>query len=516
MSESVQVQVDKAALLDAIRHDCVTFFSFYIGEELTLEIPQMHIEVWEELLRHLEELNDVNFIVGHLQKLFAIPRDHSKSTIAKLAIILFMRYSPLRFTLYVSKTSAVASAAMRDVVLWLTSPQEAALYGTPEKVKSNEQEGLWIYNIGLPNGKRKRIILKAIGQQHQVRGTLIDNLRPDFVVIDDIEDYDTADNGVQQQKLDTWTLGSLMKATAKRSFRLFLGNMVKSTTLLARLAKDPAWNPTVFGALVRDKVTKELKALWPGRWTVESLLADYRSHRRNGVGHIWETEMMNLSGDSLLTMNLDTAVLIPLPNPEDLTAGFIVLDPAFGKKSWNDKSALTMHARINEFGIPALIDSESGRWSEAEILDKLIEKSYYWNIATWVIEAAAAQKLFIPLFRLMLIERQIPPDVFTILPISGGTKESKASRIVAFRRAVHAKSYAIAESQIDLKMKLEEYSPDTEDHDDECDSAAFGTLVWATYGETIEAQGIQTIAGRLMKARDMQTQNAGEISVARF
>lgn len=516
MSESVQVNIGRAELLAAIRHDCVTFFSFYIGEELTLEIPQMHIEVWEELLQHLEEVNDVNFLVGHLQKLFAIPRDHSKSTIAKLAIVLFMRYSVLRFTMYVSKTSAVASAAMRDVVLWLRSPQEIALYGEPEKLKSNEQEGLWILIIGIPGGGRKKIILKAIGQGHQVRGTLIDNLRPDFVVIDDIEDYETADNGVQQQKLDTWTLGSLMKATAKRSFRLFLGNMVKSTTLLARLAKDPSWNPTVFGALVRDKETKELAPLWPGRWSVESLLADYRSHRRNGVGHIWETEMMNLSGDSLLKMNLDTATMIPLPNPEELTAGFIVLDPAFGEKSWNDESAITVHCRVNELGIPALIDSEKGRWSESVIMDKLIEKSYYWNISTWVIEAVAAQKLFIPLFRLMLSDRQIPDGVFTILPISGGTKDSKASRIVAFRRSVHAKSYAIAESQIDLKMKLEEYSPDSKKHDDECDSAAFGVLVWNMYGEVIEAQGIQTIAGRLMKAKEQRIEDAGEQSVARF
>lgn len=516
MSEVHSVDVDIEQLKAAIRHDCVTFFAFYIGAELTLDVPELHIEVWNELLEHLEIVSQPGHLIGHLQKLFAIPRDHSKSTIAKLAVILFMRYSPLRFTLYISKTSSVATAAIRDVVSWLSSDQETAVYGKPDILKKNETDGLWIILIGLPDGTKKRIVLKAIGQGHQVRGLLIDNIRPDFIVIDDIEDYETADGDVQQRKLDEWAVGSLMKATAKRSFRLFLGNMVRSTTLLARLAKDPAWNPTVFGALVKDKQSGALKALWEGRWTVESLLADYRAHRRIGMGHVWETEMMNLSADTLLTLALDNALMIPQINPEEIQCGFICLDPAFGLNSWNDESAITVHVRINSLKVPIVIDSRKGRWDEKRILDELMELSYYWNIATWCIESAAAQKLFIPLFRLMLIEREISPDVFSILPIFAG-KESKASRITAFRRAISTRNYALTESQVDLKLLLEEYSPDSKDHEDLCDSAAYGPLAWDTYGTTIEARGIQSISGRLIQSASAnQQRDLGELHVCPF
>jgi len=517
VSEAIRVEVDKAELLEAMRHDCVTFFAFYIGDELTLDVPALHIEVWEELLGYVEKVSQPDFLIGHLQKLFAVPREHSKSTIAKLAVILFMRYSPLSFTLYMSKTSTIAVSAIRDVVNWLTGEQERALYGDPEIIKSNESSGLWIMVIGLPNGGRKRIILRAVGQGHQVRGSLVENKRPDFFVFDDIEDLDTADDGEQQSKLDDWTLGSVMKAAARRSFRLMIGRMIKSTTLLARLSRDPTWNPTVFGAIVKDKETQQLRPLWPGRWTIEALMAEYRSYRRLGKGHLWEAEMMNLSADRILGHKLDNAVMTPDVHPEDVMSGFICVDPAFGQMSWNDETGITVHIRKKGLAIPILVDSRVGRWSETQILDQLIELSYYWNLCTWAIEAESAQKLLIPLFRLMLIERQIKPEVFSILPIRA-QMQSKSSRIIAFRRAVDAKSYALAESQTDLKLKLEEYNPDSKDHDDLCDSAAYGPIVWDVHGTIIEAAGVQAVAGRLMQVAESKTadENLGELDVCQF
>lgn len=510
------VIVDKLELLERIRHDCVTFFAFYLREELTLDVPEFHIEIWDELLEVLAQVNHPDNVVAVLQKLFAVPREHSKSTIAKLAFVLFLRYSVLSFGLYVSKTNTVAMQALKDVVAWFKSPQETELYGQAVVEKSNETESLWILHIGIPfQREKKRIVLKAIGGGQQVRGTLIDNKRPEFVVVDDIEDLDTADGGIQQKKLDEWVMGSLLKALSKRGVVIFIGNMIRSTTLLARLSKDPEWNPTVFGALVRDKFTGALQALWEGRWSVESLLKDYRKYRKLGTGHVWEAEMMNLSADKLLQMNLDEAIIIPDVNPEDVIDGFICLDPAFGKNAWNDESAITVHVHIRGFGLPVLVDSRRGRWSETEVLSELIELSYYWNLATWAIEAIAAQRLLIPLFRLLLMERQIPPEVFTMLAIQSGI-EAKSSRITAYRQAVAMKSYALTEGQVDVKLLLEEYSPDSKNHDDLCDSASYGTIVWDAFGEVVVSQGVQSIAGRLLQVANLKSKNVGELDVCLF
>lgn len=521
---SVEVELSKAELIVALKRDCVMALSFYLGEELTLEVPDFHQEIWEELLEIVEKVNQPEFLIGHLQKLFAVPREHSKSTLIKVAVILFMRYSPLRFTLYVSKTATIALNALRDVVNWFQSPQEIELFGAPVREKHNESDGTFIYHIGLgrADGKRKRIILKAIGQGHQARGLLVDSKRPELLILDDIEDYDTADGGTQQKKLDEWTMGSLLKASAKRSVRIFLGNMVRSTTLLARLSRDQEWNPTVFGALVKDKETGELKALWgpkgpdsPGLWTVESLLEDYRRYRKLGMGYIWETELMNLSQDSLLAANLDNMPMVEFVSPEEVESGFIVMDPAFGLNSWNDDTAFTVHVRMKGYPIPILVDHRVGKMTEEQQLDAFLELSYIWNLTTWVIESVAAQRLYFSLFRLLLLDRQMRPEMFLMLPIHG-KKEAKASRITAFREIGKSKSYAMAASQIDVKLKLEEYSPTTSAHDDLCDSAAYGPLVWAEHGESVTSRGVQNVVGSLMQGVGIDTGDKGESDVCLY
>lgn len=493
--ESQSILISKDELLLAIRHDCVTFFALYLQEELTLEVPDFHISIWEELLQMIDLANQSG-IIGVLRKLFAVPREHAKSTLAKLACILLLKYTRFKFVMYVSKTNGFAKNAIRDILVWLASPQEAELFGPLKIVKSSETESLWIVDVALRNpGQKeptyKRVIFKALGADQQVRGTLILNQRPEIVVIDDIEDNDNTTEELQP-KLDEWFMGALRKSLAKNAIMIFLGNMIRKTTLLARLSKNPDWNPTVFGSLVRDK-EGALRPLWPGRWTVESLLKEYAEYRALGVGHVWEAEMMNLTHDEIMGKEMAGVVRIPMPNPEDVEAGCIVLDPAFGKNSWNDDSAITVHVKLREVTIPVVVDFRLGKYTEEELFDLFLELSYYWGLTTWFIESVAAQRLLIGMFELYMRERKINEYTFLVLPINGG-QESKASRILAYRNAVSVGSYAISDNCEEVVTRLSVYDPESKDHDDLCDSAAFGTIVWQYHDSTIKARGTQQVA----------------------
>jgi len=489
-----QVEVGRAELLEALRFDCVTFFSFYLADELTLAVPDLHCEVWDELLTYVEKINrrQVNLV---LKKLFAIPRGFAKSTIAKLATILFLKYTPYKFVLYVSKTNAHAKNAIRDIITWLQGENEGRLFGLAIQEKSSETESLWIFKIAqratVTGGVTwKRVIFKALGADQQVRGLNILNMRPQIVVVDDIEDNDNTTPELQP-KLDTWFMGALIKALATEAFILFIGNMIRETTLLARLSKDPEWNPTVYGAIVR-KATG-IVSLWEEKFPLVNLLAEYKSYRRLGVGHVWETEMMNLTQESILAKDLTGVIRMPIPDPEDLMAGCLILDPAFGKDAQHDYSAITVHVRIQGLDIPCLVDSWEGKESEEGILNRMIELSYYWGITTWFIESAAAQKLLISLFTLLLRERRIPDGIFMILPITSGGV-AKASRIHAFTSVVKSGSYGIAESQQDLIDRLAAYDPNSAKHDDLEDSAAYGAIVWQHYNTVIDSQGVKQVA----------------------
>jgi hypothetical protein len=282
-----------------------------------MTVPDLHIDVWNELLRMVDQANMVG-VSESLRKLFAVPREHAKSTVAKLAVILILKYTRFAFVLYVSKTNPIAKNAIRDILMWLASDQERELHGPITAIKSSETESLWIYDVAIRDSadkppRIKRCIFKALGAEQQIRGMLIMNRRPEIVVIDDIEDLDNTTPDLQP-KLDEWFMGSLMKAFSSNNIVLFIGNMIRKTTLLARLSRDPEWNPTVYGCLVKDRETGELKSLWPEKWSVEHHLKEYAAYRRLGTGHVWEAEMMNLTQDDIFQVSFQHAIRPPRPD----------------------------------------------------------------------------------------------------------------------------------------------------------------------------------------------------------
>jgi hypothetical protein len=479
-----------------MRHDCVAFFTFYLQEALDLEVPPFHEDIWGELLEFVEKLNR-DGTIQTLKKLFAVPREHAKTTIAKLATILFLKYTKLSFLLYVSKTQGHGKNAIKDILGWLESPQERELHGHPTIIKNSETEGLWQLNIQIRTSmseapRVKRITMKALGSLQQVRGLLIDNKRPDLIILDDIEDLDNTTIELQP-KLDRWLFGSLLKSFAKTYFVIMIGNMLSNTTILYRLSKDSEWNPTVLGSLVRNRDTRKLEPLWQGRHTLESLLKEYSTYRRMGQGATWEAEMMNLTMNEIYREDMKGLVYVPKPNPEDIEWGAIVLDPAFGKNSWNDDSAFTVHVKIKGIPIPAIVESRVGKFTELQQFEIFLELSYYWGLTTWVIEAQAAQKLLISYFNLLFQEYKIRADLFTLLPIQRH-QDTKASAILAFRKAAKGGNYGIADTEFDLVEKLGDYDPTSKQHDDLCDSASYGLNIWIHFSQIIEINGIKKVA----------------------
>lgn len=519
------VDVDIAELREAIRTDCVTFFAFYLQDDLTLAVPDLHSDVWDSLQEAIEAINarEVNKII---RKLFAIPRGFAKTTVAKLAVVLLLKYTYMSFCAYVSKTNGHAKNAIRDIISFFQSQQEAQVFGPCTMLKSSETESLWIINISIVDVRTqlrtsKTCIFRALGSEQHVRGLNIGNRRPQIIVFDDIEDNDNTTPELQP-KLDEWFMGAMWKAFATEAFVLFIGNMIRDTTLLARFSKDPKWNPTVFGCLVNTvsivngEPVVEVRSLWEEKFPKESLLAEYKQYRTLGVGHIWEAEMMNLTHEAILAADLRGLIRPDQPLPDEISDGVIILDPAPTTLETSDPSAITVHAHKTGVKIPLVIDAEEGRWTEDQILDKMLEFSYKWGITTWGIEAEAAQRLYISLFKLLLDTRGIRPSIFQIVPLySGGKKKSR--RIISFRNILTSGSYGITNNLDELITRIADYNPDSKAPDDLPDSAAYGTIAWEGYGELIQSQGIQSISHALSSAaRDNESEDLPASSYMAF
>lgn len=499
----MQVILSKTELRQALHRDIQLMMPFYIGDKIDLEIPEMHIELWDELVDLLDTVSDPSHLIGILQKLLAIPREHAKTTLIKLAVLVFLRYSPLTFCAYVSNTSTVAWNAIADIVNWFTCENDAELFGPSVIERKSEKDQIYVLRIYRPDGTQKKIIMRAFGQQTQIRGSLVDSTRPDLLVFDDIESRETVDSELQQKRLDAWAMGTAFKAMAKRGLCIFIGNMLGETSLLARLSKMPSWNPTVLGAIVQLP-DGTYAPLWPGRWTLEALIADYHAFRSVGLGHVWEAEMMNLTAQDIMGESLADVIKFELPNPEQIVGGFLTLDPGIKPTEKHDYSAIGVHvipaptATGMAHPIPMLVDIVKLRARHDEVFDEMLRLSQYWGITTWCIESVAAQELLFPLYKLYMQQRGVQAHVLQLYPLSTGNK-AKAARIVAFRRVLIAKSYSVAMHLGDFLARLENYTPLATGHDDDYDTAAYGPIAFESYGEIVKTRGNKHgIFGRLL------------------
>lgn len=470
------VEGDLRQIIAALRVDAEFFIEFFLAEQLDMPVPEFHKQIWSLLTDQEKE-----------RVLLAIPRDHAKTTLAKLVVVWYWLFTTHRFCVYLSNTNAIAKGACKDIIEFLFTPNFQQVFGKVEMVKSSENESLWIFDLKTPSGQVKRCILRAIGQGQQMRGINIDNQRPDIAVIDDVEDNENTSSEAQQKKLDMWMFGPFIKALARKKKILWLGNMLSKTSLLARLSRNARWNPVVFGCLIRDNASGVLHPLWEGKWSVDALKDDFKEYKDLGLIESWMCEMMNMPGHGENGFTADQIHYLPVPSPEECVATWITVDPAFGEGAANDESSIAVHA-ILESGPPMTVAVSHGRWNENRLFEEVLAQAQYWNAWSWGIESVAAQKVLISLFGLLLAGRQMLHMV-EMIPMVAGRGDPKHSRISSCVALMSNEEWAIPEGDIDITNQILNYNLKKKDNtDDIIDSVAYGPFMMEDYLTLIMSQ----------------------------
>jgi hypothetical protein len=313
-TETVEADLQQVRLL--LKTDCEFFIEFFLADQLDMPVPEFHKEIWSKLTDLEKE-----------RVLLAIPRDHAKTTLAKLIVVWYWLFTPHRFAVYLSNTAPIAKGACRDIMAFLESPNFVEVFGKIRMIKSSENEGLWMFDLVAANGQTKRCILRAIGQGQQMRGINIDNLRPDIAVVDDVEDNENTESEAQQKKLDRWMFGPFLKALARRKKILWLGNMLTKTSLLARLSRNPKWNPVVFGCLIKDVCYWCLAPIVGGEVVCRRTKEDFKEYKDLGLVESWMCEMMNMPGHGENGFTAEMINYLPNLTPDMCRACWITVDP---------------------------------------------------------------------------------------------------------------------------------------------------------------------------------------------
>jgi hypothetical protein len=225
-------------------------------------------------------------------------RSSAKSTRAEEAIVIQALLKRFHNALVVGASQPRAKERLAAIANELTiNPNIEYLFG-------KQQGTVWgAEKIILANG----VCIQAVGSGMSVRGMKHLDHRPDFALIDDLEDEETVKNPTLRDQTFHWLLGTFLPILSEipaARIRL-LGNRLDDDAVLVRLSKDPAWRHIKIPIMEQreegveryDLPPGKWVSMWPGMFPLEKIAQKYTEYERLGMLQTFNCEYMCEASD---------------------------------------------------------------------------------------------------------------------------------------------------------------------------------------------------------------------------
>lgn len=402
--------VDQAELSAACASDFDTFCAVagpdvYVSSFPDFFIACFHI-ITQAALSKVENLT--KYAIG-------IPRAHAKTTFVKFLITWMIVFTKKRYFLVLGASSAKAEDIISDVIGFLESNNIIALFGRWNKdcIKDTIAEKRFRF-------RGRTITLMAMGMDSPIRGTNKDNQRPDFILMDDVQDEKKAESEQVSDMLFRTILGTVLLAGDPHNCQyIYLGNKYASKhCILTKLQASKEWTSLVVGALLAD-----MEPLWPALHSKESLMSKLRGYQEQGKQEIFFAELMNNVGDMNRTgFKYERIKKFTPEASESPQAKWVIIDPSRGASGSDDQIVGSFEAWD---GKPHLSDLLTVNKSAPELVKEVILYCVEKNIPCIFVEDVAYQSTLIQWFEFWFSFYSI--EGFQVYPVSpkGRNKNSR-------------------------------------------------------------------------------------------
>jgi hypothetical protein len=402
---------------------CKGNLDFFAGVALPhiteYNFPTVFLSIWQILISVAFKLRDFSKIA------IGLPRGFGKTSVIKLFCLYCILFTNKQFILVFGDTATHAQNIIADIADMLDEDNIKAIFGNWRLgLEKDTQE---VKKFGF---RGRNIILAALGQGGSVRGLNIKNQRPDVMIFDDIQTREDAESPVISAQIETWMIGTAMKAAShKGCLYIFIANMYPTEwSLLKRLKKNPEWIKVIVGGIKSDGAS-----LWEALKPIKQLLAEFRNDANSGHPEIFYSEVLN-DEDASVNTNIDLSKIPPYPyDLDEPHAGtFIVIDPS------NDKvnsDAVSIGLFEVHDGKPLAREIIEGRFSPLDTIKETLKLAIRTGTTLILIEGNAYQ--YSLCFWFTHIQGQLGLTGINALPIYSGSR-SKNSRILDMFKAMLA------------------------------------------------------------------------------
>lgn len=269
----------------------------------------------------------------NLKAVFMWPRGHAKSTHMDIFIPLWLMFQERRlvnFMVIVGKSEDAADRLLADIQGELQYNQRIA-----DDYGSQRGTGDWT------QGEFKTasgVKFLACGRGQSPRGLRDRESRPDYIVIDDLDDDELCRNERRVTEMTQWVKEALFGALdVGRGRFIMVGNLISRNSVLQALATTDGVHLSRVNA-----IDKNGQPVWREKWTAEEA-KEYAAF----VGfRAWEKEMMNNPITDGTIFHHDWIKYKRLPKLQKYDQLVCYTDPSFKSTTANDYKASRLWGKI--------------------------------------------------------------------------------------------------------------------------------------------------------------------------
>lgn len=398
------------------------------------ETPQCHHEWWDMCC------SDSKFVA------IAAPRGHAKSTAITLAYtITCILFRERKFVLIVSDTEAQSALFLGTIKSAMTENEELKKYF---RIKGLIKETETDIIIQFEDGHLARIIAK--GSEQKLRGLNWNNLRPDLIIGDDMENDEIVMNKERREKFRRWFTGALLPCKDKDGVIRLIGTILHMDSLLSNytpkegnprcprttlcIKSDPRSQVLSAKYKAHPSVSDFSSVLWPDYKNADWLKYELQTYKEQGLGDMYAQEYLNqpLDDSNALFRKTDFSSLTKDDMAEDGNY-YVGMDLAVTKEDYRDHSAFVI-GRVNSRGMLEIRRVIKQRMDANEIVEMVLELNRIFKPSFFVCEKGTIINSILPQLKVRMQETGNYALLHT-LPVNKSDKIIRSTTIRARMRA---------------------------------------------------------------------------------
>lgn len=420
------------------------------------------------------------------------PRAHAKSTVVThcytLAAALF---KDRKYIVLVSDTYDQAVLFLQDIRKELLHNDDLIrLFGVEHFEKDAENDII----VRLKDGYRFRIVAK--GAEQKMRGLKWDNMRPDLIVCDDLENDEVVHNQDRREKFRKWFDNALLPCRSDRGIVRVVGTILHLDSLLERLMpKDWDRNLLAKGYVVKEplrsyysfkkrkrswfsvryKAHDELfeNILWPEKWSKTRLQLERQRYIDSGNPEGYAQEYLNYPIDETYSYFRKQDFL---PMSEALKKAnkvyYVGVDLAISERTKADYSVFVVGG-MDENNKLCIVDVIRERMDAKTITDTLLTFKDRFDPHMIAIEGSMIEKSIGPFLNTEMLKHDKFLPITTMTPTKD--KQTRAGSIQARMRAGGVFFDKESQWYSDLEQEMLQFPKSR--HDDQVDAIAWLGLI---------------------------------------